>query len=233
LSKVIVVDDEPQIVRALRTALRANGYDVETTGTGEAAIDAAATWAPDVMILDLGLPDIDGFEVIRRLRGWSEIPIIILSARDARAEKIRALDLGADDFVNKPFAMDELLARIRATLRRRQPAAAASPRMRFGPLEVDLENTQARLDGSPLRLTPTEWALLETFTTNQGKLLTHEWILHRVWGPGYTTDQSHYLRIYVRQLRRKIGDDVAAPRYVATERGMGYRWIHEDDLNRS
>jgi two-component system, OmpR family, KDP operon response regulator KdpE len=228
VNKVLIVDDEPPILRALRTGLRANGYDVEGTGEGQAALDIAATWEPDLMILDLGLPDIDGFEVIRRLRGWSEMPVIVLSARDAREEKIRALDLGADDFVNKPFAMDELLARMRATLRRLRPAAADA-HMRFGPLEVDLERTQARLDGEPLRLTPTEWALLEAFVTNQGKLLTHQWILHRVWGHGYTMDQSHYLRIYVRQLRQKIGDDVASPRYVATERGMGYRWIYEGE----
>jgi two-component system, OmpR family, KDP operon response regulator KdpE len=229
VNKILIVDDEPPILRALRTGLRANGYDVEGTGEGQAALDIAATWEPDLMILDLGLPDIDGFDVIRRLRGWSEMPVIVLSARDAREEKIRALDLGADDFVNKPFAMDELLARMRATLRRLRPAATTDAHMRFGPLEVDLDRTQARLDGEPLRLTPTEWALLEAFVTNQGKLLTHQWILHRVWGQGYTMDQSHYLRIYVRQLRQKIGDDVASPRYVATERGMGYRWIYEGE----
>jgi two-component system KDP operon response regulator KdpE len=228
VSKVLVVDDEPQIVRALRAGLRANGYDVQAAVDGQSGLDMAATWEPDMMILDLGLPDIDGIEVIRRLRGWTELPVIVLSARDARTDKIRALDLGADDFVNKPFAMDELLARMRATLRRNRPAMPTAARMTFGPLEVDLERTQARLHGEPLRLTPTEWGLLEAFVTNQGKLLTHQWILHRVWGHGYTLDQSHYLRIYVRQLRQKIGDDVASPRYVATERGMGYRWIAEE-----
>jgi two-component system, OmpR family, KDP operon response regulator KdpE len=228
VTKALVVDDEPQIVRALRTSLRANGYEVESAATGGAALDLAATWEPDLLILDLGLPDLDGIEVIRRLRGWTELPVIVLSARDERNDKIRALDVGADDYVNKPFAMDELLARMRATLRRSKPPAPAAPVLRFGALEVDLERTQARVDGEPLRLTPTEWSLLEAFVTNPGKLLTHQWMLRRIWGQGYTLDQSHYLRIYVRQLRQKLGDDVTLPRFVATERGMGYRWIAED-----
>jgi two-component system, OmpR family, KDP operon response regulator KdpE len=226
VTKVLVVDDERQISRALRTSLGANGYEVETAGTGTEALELAATWAPDCLILDLGLPDLDGIEVIRRLRSWSEVPVIVLSVRDDRSDKIRALDAGADDYVNKPFAMEELLARMRATLRRAHPQPEPSPVLRFGDLEVDLQRTQARLNGEALRLTPTEWALLEAFVTNPGKLLTHQWMLRRVWGPGYTLDQSHYLRIYVRQLRRKIGDDVTNPRYVATERGMGYRWIY-------
>jgi two-component system KDP operon response regulator KdpE len=228
VTKALVVDDEPQIVRALRTSLHANGYEVEGAATGTEALDLVATWEPDLMILDLGLPDLDGIEVIRRLRGWTELPVIVLSARDERGDKIRALDAGADDYVNKPFAMDELLARMRATLRRTQPAAPAAPVVRFGELEVDLERTQARRDGEPLKLTPTEWSLLEAFVTNPGKLLTHQWMLRRVWGRGYTLDQSHYLRIYVRQLRQKLGDDVTLPRFVATERGMGYRWIAEE-----
>jgi two-component system KDP operon response regulator KdpE len=227
VSRILVVDDEPQIVRALRAGLHANGYDVEAAPDGQTALEMVATSQPDLMILDLGLPDIDGIDVIDRLRDWTDVPIIVLSARDARAEKIRALDLGADDFVNKPFAMDELLARMRATMRRHVPAETVAPLLTFGPLEIDREATQARLDGEPLKLTPTEWALLEAFVTNPGKLLTHQWILQRVWGQGYTLDQSHYLRIYVRQLRQKLGDDVADPRFVATERGMGYRWICE------
>ena len=228
MTKALVVDDEPQIVRALRTSLRANAYEVESAATGGEALDLTATWEPDVMILDLGLPDMDGIEVIRRLRGWTDLPVIVLSARDARDDKIRALDVGADDYVNKPFAMDELLARMRATLRRTRPASTASPVLRFGELEVDLERTQARLAGEPLRLTPTEWSLLEAFATNPGKLLTHQWMLRHIWGRGYTLDQSHYLRIYVRQLRQKLGDDVTLPRFVATERGMGYRWIADE-----
>jgi two-component system, OmpR family, KDP operon response regulator KdpE len=228
VTKALVVDDEPQIVRALRTSLRAKGYEVESAATGGEALDLAATWEPDLMILDLGLPDLDGIEVIRRLRGWTELPVIVLSARDERNDKIRALDVGADDYVNKPFAMDELLARMRATLRRSKPTSTAAPVLRFGALEVDLERTQARLDSEPLRLTPTEWSLLEAFVTNPGKLLTHQWMLRRIWGQGYTLDQSHYLRIYVRQLRQKLVDDVTLPRFVATERGMGYRWIAEE-----
>jgi two-component system KDP operon response regulator KdpE len=227
VTKVLVVDDERQIARALRTSLSANGYEVETAGAGEEGLEFVATWEPDCVILDLGLPDLDGIEVIRRLRTWSEVPVIVLSVRDARTDKIRALDAGADDYVNKPFAMEELLARIRATLRRTNPQPETSPVLRFEGLEVDLQRTLARLDGEQLRLTPTEWSLLEAFVTNPGKLLTHQWLLRKVWGPGYTLDQSHYLRIYVRQLRRKIGDDVTEPRFVATERGMGYRWIYE------
>ena len=228
MTKTLVVDDEPQIVRALRTSLHANGYEVESAATGAEALDLAATWEPDLMVLDLGLPDLDGIEVIRRLRGWTELPVIVLSARDERNDKIRALDAGADDYVNKPFAMDELLARMRATLRRTAPPSPSAPVLRFGELEVDLERTQAKIGGEPLRLTPTEWSLLEAFVTNPGKLLTHQWMLRRTWGRGYTMDQSHYLRIYVRQLRQKLGDDVTLPRFVATERGMGYRWIAEE-----
>jgi two-component system KDP operon response regulator KdpE len=226
VTRVLVVEDERQIARALRTSLGANGYEVETVGEGGEGLDLAATWGPECVILDLGLPDIDGLEVIRRLRTFSQVPVIVLTARDDRADKIAALDAGADDYVNKPFAMDELLARIRATLRRAAPPAPASPVLTFGELEVDLERARVRRDGEPLRLTPTEYALLEAFVTNPGKLLTHQWLLRKVWGPGYTLEQSHYLRIYVRQLRQKLGDDVADPMYVATERGMGYRWIH-------
>jgi len=230
VTKALVVDDEPQIVRALRTSLHANGFEVETAASGAMALDLSATWEPDLMILDLGLPDMDGIEVIRRLRGWTQMPVIVLSARDEREVKIRALDLGADDYLNKPFAMEELLARMRATLRRSEPPSPSpSPSvLHFDELEIDLERTQARLNGEGLRLTPTEWSLLEVFVTNPGKLLTHQWMLRRVWGPSYTLDQSHYLRIYVRQLRQKLGDDVTFPRFVATERGMGYRWIAEE-----
>jgi two-component system, OmpR family, KDP operon response regulator KdpE len=226
VTRVLVVEDERQIARALRTSLGANGYEVETSGEGGEGLDLAATWGPECVILDLGLPDIDGLEVIRRLRSFSQVPVIVLTARDDRADKIAALDAGADDYVNKPFAMDELLARMRATLRRVAPPAPASPVLRFGELEVDLERSRVRRAGEALRLTPTEYSLLEAFVTNPGKLLTHQWLLRKVWGQGYTLEQSHYLRIYVRQLRQKLGDSVADPMYVATERGMGYRWIH-------
>ena len=226
MTRILIVDDESQIVRALSASLKANGFEIETSADGLSALDKVATWEPDLVILDLGLPDIDGVEVIRRLRGWTQVPVIVLSARDGRTDKVDALDLGADDYVNKPFAIEELLARSRATLRRTNPQPPSEPVLTFGKLEVDLERTQAKRDGKPLRLTRTEWALLEAFVTNPGKLLTHQWLLRRVWGQGYTLDQSHYLRIYVRQLRRKLGDDVASPKYVATERGMGYRWTY-------
>jgi len=226
LTRILIVDDEPQIVRALSTSLKADGFEIETSVDGLAALDKVAMWQPDLVILDLGLPDIDGVEVIRRLRGWSQVPVIVLSARDGRSDKVQALDLGADDYVNKPFAIEELLARLRATLRRTRVQPPSGPVLPFGDIRVDLDRTQANRDGEPLRLTRTEWALLEAFVTNPGKLLTHQWLLRRVWGQGYTLNQSHYLRIYVRQLRQKLGDDVASPKYVATERGMGYRWIY-------
>jgi two-component system KDP operon response regulator KdpE len=226
MTRVLVIDDEPQILRALRAGLAAHDYDVQTAATGEAGLDVAATGAPDCVIVDMGLPDIDGTEVIKRLRAWSEVPVIVLSVRDAASDKIAALDAGADDYVNKPFAMDELLARMRATLRRVRATEPAAPVLRFGELEVDLERALVTRAGAPVRLTPTEYGLLREFVTNPGKLLTHSWLLRRVWGQGYG-QESHYLRIYVRQLRQKIGDDAGAPRYVATEPGMGYRWIHE------
>ncbi|MFN2590569.1 MAG: response regulator [Actinomycetota bacterium] len=226
MSRVLVIDDERQILRALRAGLSAHGYDVTTADTGEAGLDSVAVAPPDCVILDLGLPDVDGTEVIRRLRGWSDVPVIVLSVRDAGSAKVEALDAGADDYVNKPFAMDELLARMRATLRRVKPAEPSPPVLRFGELEVDLERALVRRSGEPVHLTPTEYALLQQFVTNPGKLLTHGWLLRRVWGHGYA-EESHYLRIYVRQLRQKIGDEAGAPRFIATEPGMGYRWLLE------
>jgi two-component system KDP operon response regulator KdpE len=228
VTTVLVIDDERQILRALTAGLGAHGYDVLAADTGEAGLDAIATAAPDCVILDLGLPDIDGTEVLRRLRGWSEVPVIVLSVRDSGSQKVEALDAGADDYINKPFAMDELLARMRAMLRRVKPSDPAPAALRFGELEVDLERALVRRAGEPIRLTPTEYALLQEFVANPGKLLTHSWLLRQVWGRGYG-QESHYLRIYVRQLRRKIGDEAAAPRYIATEPGMGYRWIYEPD----
>jgi two-component system KDP operon response regulator KdpE len=226
MTRVLVVDDEPQILRAVKTGLEGHGYEVLTASAGEPGLDTAATAAPDCVILDLGLPDLDGTEVIKRLRGWSDVPVIVLSVRDRASDKVGALDAGADDYVNKPFAMDELLARLRATLRRVRPSTQGQPVLTFGELEVDLERALVKRAGVPVRLTPTEYALLQAFVTNPGKLLTHGWLLRKVWGLGYG-QESHYLRIYVRQLRQKIGDDAGAPTYVATEPGMGYRWIEE------
>jgi len=226
VTSVLVVDDEPQIVRALRASLSAHGYEVLTAATGEDALTQAAASAPDCMILDLGLPDMDGTQVITQLRSWSEMPVVVLSAREEQTDKVAALDAGADDYLSKPFGIDELLARIRATLRRAKSVEPGPTVLRFGELEIDLERRLVKRNGEPIHVTPTEYGLLEAMVTNPGKLLTHQWLLRRVWGRGYG-EESHYLRIYVRQLRRKLGDDAAAPIYVATEPGVGYRWISE------
>jgi two-component system KDP operon response regulator KdpE len=224
----LVVDDDAQILRALRTSLRAHGYDVVTAPDGETALDAVATGNVDVVVLDLGLPDIDGTEVIRRLRGWSDVPVIILSVRDTQEEKVGALDLGADDFVTKPFGIEELLARMRALRRRTRTDDAQPGVLRFGSLEVDLAREQVRLDGEPVRFTPIEYKLLAAMASNPGKLLTHRWLLQRVWGPSYGTE-SHYLRVFIRQLRLKLSDDPGRPRFIVTEPGLGYRWKPEPD----
>jgi two-component system KDP operon response regulator KdpE len=209
----------------LRTSLEAHGYEVRTAGTGEEAIVAVVDEAPDLMVLDLGLPDLDGTEVIRRVRSFSTIPVVVLSVRDRQSDKVGALDAGADDYVTKPFDMGELLARTRAALRRghaEEPAA----RLSFGGLDVDLGRRLVALAGERVHLTKTEYALLEAMVTNPGKLLTHQWLLRRVWGPSYQ-EESHYLRVYVRSLRRKLGDRAADPRLILTEPGVGYRWIAE------
>ena len=226
MTRVLVVDDEPQIARALRVALSARGYDVDTAGNGETAIEAHAARPADVIVLDLGLPGIDGIEVTRRLRGWSQVPIVVLSVRDAQTDKVAALDAGADDYLTKPFGMDELQARIRAVLRR-SPAAATQPSaLTFGSIEIDLAKRLVRKDGAALHLTPTEYQLLEALVTHPGKLLTHRWLLSRVWGGSYG-EESHYVRVYVAQLRRKLEEDASRPRWILTEPGLGYRWADE------
>ncbi|HEX5948249.1 MAG TPA: response regulator transcription factor [Actinomycetota bacterium] len=225
--RILVVDDDPQILRAVRTNLLGRGYEVATAGNGETALDAAASEAFDLVILDLGLPGIDGHEVIRRLRAFSDAPILVLSVRDTQQDKIEALDAGADDFVTKPFSMGELLARMRAVERRAHPEPPA-PRLRFDDLEVDLARQLVTLGGRDIRLTPTELRLLEAFVTNPGKLLTHRWLLTKVWGPGYLAE-THYVRIYVRALRRKLGEDPTRPRFIVTEPGLGYRWRPDPD----
>jgi two-component system KDP operon response regulator KdpE len=224
--KVVVVDDEPQIRRALRTSLEAHGYEVAAVGTGEEGVLAAAEQRPDLVLLDLGLPDIDGTEVIRRVRPFSDVPIIVLSVREGQADKVAALDAGADDYVTKPFAMEELLARARAALRRTTPDEPSIPSQRYGALEVDLARRLVSLDDEPVHLTPTEYQLLEALVSNPGKLLTHQWLLRRIWGQGYATETT-YLRTYIRTLRKKLGDDAAAPQLIVTEPGVGYRWIAE------
>jgi len=226
--RVLVVDDEPQILRALRPALRAQGHEVFVAATGQDALDEAAREQPELLILDLGLPDMDGTEVIRELRGWSDVPVIVLSVREAQASKVAALDAGADDYVTKPFGLEELLARMRATARR---AGSQEPRqavLHFDSLVVDLARKLATVRGEPVHLTKTEWGLLEVMAENPGKLLTHRWLLQKVWGPHYG-EESNYLRAYVRQLRQKLGDDAMSPRFIATEPGVGYRWLPEPE----
>jgi two-component system KDP operon response regulator KdpE len=227
-ARVLVVDDDPQIVRAVRTSLQARGYSVRSAGNGETALDELATDDFQLVILDLGLPGIDGHEVIRRLRQFSDVPVIVLSVRESQDDKVGALEAGADDYVTKPFAIGELLARMRAVERRTQPEAATPSVLRFDRIEVDMARQLVRLDGADLRLTPTELRLLEAFVTHPGKLLTHRWLLSKVWGPGYARE-THYVRIYVRALRAKLGDDPSRPRYIVTEPGLGYRWQPEPD----
>ncbi len=225
--RVLVVDDDPQILRAIRTSLQAREYELSTAGNGETALEALQRSPVDLVILDLGLPGIDGREVISRVRTWSEVPIIVLSVRESQAEKVGALDAGADDYLTKPFAMDELLARMRA-VRRRSAGEEPAPVLRFAELELDRGRQRVRRGGEDLRLTPTEYRLLETMAANPGKLLTHRWLLQKVWGPAYG-EESHYLRVFVRQLRRKLSDDPAAPRFIVTEPGLGYRWKMEPE----
>ena len=226
MTLVLVVDDEPQIRRALRTSLEAHGYQVATVGTGEEGVVGVAEQGPDLVLLDLGLPDLDGTDVLRRIRGFSDVPVIVVSVREDQSDKVAALDAGADDNVTKPFGMEELLARGRAAMRRKQPEEPAVPVQHFGGLEVDLGRRLVSRDGEPIHLTPTEYGLLEAFVTNPGKLLTHQWLLRKVWGQGYGTETT-YLRTYVRALRKKLGDDAQAPDLIVTEPGVGYRWVAE------
>ena len=219
---MLVVDDEPQILRALQTALKGAGYEVDTAATGDAALTTAAVRPPEAVILDLVLPDRSGVEVCRELRGWSTVPILILSAVGEEREKVAALDAGADDYVTKPFGVEELLARLRAALRRARPSR--EPVITVGELSVDLEKHAVFRGGEPIKLTPTEFDLLRFFVENEGKLLTHRMILREVWGPAYQVE-SHYLHVYVSQLRRKIEADPARPRYILTEPGAGYRLV--------
>jgi two-component system, OmpR family, KDP operon response regulator KdpE len=220
--RILVVDDEPQILRALRASLRGAGYDVETAETAEAALTAAAIGAPDAVILDLVLPDGRGTDVCRELRTWSSVPVIILSVVGEESEKVAALDAGADDYVTKPFGIDELLARLRAAMRRVD--ASSEPVIDVGALRVDLEKRAVTMAGRPVQLTPHEFQLLRLLVRNEGKLLTHAAILREVWGRAYA-DESHYLHVYVSQLRRKIEPDPTRPRYILTEPGAGYRLV--------
>jgi two-component system KDP operon response regulator KdpE len=222
VTTVLVVDDEPSILRALRINLTAREYDVITAADGATGLAAVARDHPDVIILDLGLPDMDGTDVIHGVRGWTATPIIVLSAWGQESQKVAALDAGADDYVTKPFGMNELLARLRAAVRRAAPApdeaAVSTP-----DFTIDLAAKRVVRDGTAVRLTPTEWQILEILARNQGKLVTQRQLLHEVWGPAYETE-SNYLRVYLAQLRRKLEPEPATPRYLLTEPGMGYRF---------
>jgi len=221
-TRVLVVDDEPHILRALQTSLRAAGYEVEAAGSAQEALAKAAARPPDAVILDLVLPDGSGTDVCRELRRWSTAPIVVLSVVGDEPEKVAALDAGADDYVTKPFGIDELLARLRAGLRR--AVTPTGPILEIGELTLDLEKRALAVSGRSVSLTPTEFELLRFLAQNEGKLLTHPMILRAVWGPAYDRE-SHYLHVYVSQLRRKIEPDPARPRYLLTEAGAGYRLV--------
>ena len=225
MTRVLIVDDEPGLRQALAINLRARKYEVTAVGDGGAALAAAASQPPDVVVLDLGLPDMDGTEVIAGLRGWSQAPIIVLSAREGQDDKVVALDAGADDYITQPFGMDELLARLRAALRRSGTDPDA-PVVETSSFTIDLAARQARAGGELVRLTPTEWHLLEMLIRHEGKLVSQRQLLQEIWGPTYATE-TNYLRVYMAQLRRKLEPDPAHPRHLITEPGMGYRFIRE------
>jgi two-component system KDP operon response regulator KdpE len=222
VTRILVVDDEPQILRALSTNLRARDYDVDLAATGEEALALAARKHPDLVIVDLGLPTIDGVEVIRGLRGWTEVPIIVLSVREGEGDKVDALDAGADDYVTKPFGMDELLARMRAALRRAVPGEEEAV-VETVDFRADLAAKRVERDGKEIRLTPTEWQIVEALVRHPGRLITQRQLLRSVWGPQYE-QETNYLRVYLAQIRRKLEPDPAKPRYFVTEPGMGYRF---------
>ena len=223
--RVLVVDDEHSIRRAVGRALTARGYDVQLATDGEEALSMAAAFQPDLVVLDLNLPALDGLSVCRQLRVWSSVPILVLSVREDEADKVAALDLGADDYLTKPFGIDELLARVRALLRRAGTQGAPKPvRFRTDELEIDLDTSSVTRAGAEVRLTKTEWALLTELCQHPGKLLTHRWLLERVWGPGYAEDVD-VLRVFISQLRKKLEQDPARPKLIATDPGIGYRWL--------
>jgi two-component system KDP operon response regulator KdpE len=222
VSRVLVVDDEPEIQRTLAINLRVRGYEVDLARDGEQALELAARHHPDAVVLDLGLPGIDGVDVIAGLRGWTRVPIVVLSARDAEPAKVAALDAGADDYVTKPFGIDELLARLRAALRRAAPAEEDAV-IETADFTIDLATKRVTRAGEEVRLTPTEWNLVELLVRNPGKLVSYRQLLHEVWGPGYETE-THYLRVFMAHVRRKLEPEPSQPRYFHTEAGMGYRF---------
>ncbi|MGH9086439.1 MAG: response regulator [Acidimicrobiales bacterium] len=222
MSRVLVVDDEPQILRALSTNLRARGFEVDEARSGEEALELAARHRPDAVVLDLGLPGIDGIEVVHGLRGWTDVPVLVLSAREDETSKVAALDAGADDYVTKPFGMEELLARLRAALRRATPADE-EPMVSTDDFVVDLAAKRVSRGTETVRLTPTEWQVVEILVRNPGKLVSQRQLLQEVWGPQYRTE-TNYLRLYLAQIRRKLEPVPSRPRYFLTEPGMGYRF---------
>jgi two-component system KDP operon response regulator KdpE len=222
MTRILIVEDEPELLRALSINLRARKYDVETAGDGTTALRLASHNPPALVILDLGLPDMDGTEVIRGLRGWSQTPIVVLSAREGQSDKVDALDAGADDYLTKPFGMDELLARIRASLRRAQPAES-EPVIRTSRFTIDLAAKRVTTEAGQVRLTPTEWHLLEILAKNPGKLVSRQQLLTEVWGPAYAKE-TNYLRVYMAQIRQKLEADRSHPQHIITEPGMGYRF---------
>jgi len=222
VTRVLIVDDDPQLLRALAINLRARRYEVETAPRGASALIAASRRPPDLVVLDLGLPDLDGVDVVRGLRGWSSAPIIVLSAREAQADKVAALDAGADDYVTKPFGMDELLARMRAALRR-TAATNDQPIVKTDAFTIDLSAKRVTGTDGEVRLTPTEWHLLEVLVRNPGKLVAQRQLLVEVWGPHHQSE-TNYVRVYMAQLRRKLERDPARPQHLLTEPGMGYRF---------
>lgn len=225
--RILVIEDDPAIRRFLRAALEAEGILVFEADTGRRGLVVAGNRKPDLLIVDLGLPDLDGLEVIRGVRGWSAVPIVVVSARSQEAEKVAALDLGADDYLTKPFGLAELLARIRAHLRRRDlPQDGAGQELRLGDTVIDLPRRSVVRGGEPVHLTPIEFRLLGVLVRNRGKVLTHRHLLHEVWGPSHA-DRSHYLRIYMGHLRRKLERDPAQPEFLITETGIGYRLVTE------
>jgi two-component system, OmpR family, KDP operon response regulator KdpE len=224
VTRILVVDDEAQIRTALARALDARDYQVDTASNGEEALDLAAVQPPDLVVLDLNMPVMGGLEVTRRIRSWSSVPILVLSVRDEEPDKISALDLGADDYLTKPFGVGELLARVRALLRRTDGSAErAPPLFRIGDVEIDMGSHRVSRGGDDVHLTRTEWSLLDSFVGASGKLLTHRWLLEHVWGDGYG-DDVEVLRVFVSQVRRKIEPDPQRPQAIVTEPGVGYRW---------
>jgi two-component system, OmpR family, KDP operon response regulator KdpE len=225
IARILVIDDEPQIRRFLRISLNAYGYEVIEAVRGEEGIAKCATESPNLVILDLGLPDLDGQEVIGRVREWSSVPIIVLSVRAAEDEKVAALDRGADDYVTKPFGIHELLARVRASLRaRRQGGAPPSTVFKAGELTIDLPRRRVHVAGSDIKLSRKEFAILQLLAQHAGRIVTHQHLLREVWGPSHE-HETHYLRIYIGHLRQKLGDDPAEPRYISNEPGVGYRLL--------